>query len=295
MSNISATRRGFLYQDRVAIVLYLQEFISKNVKKFYIDFPSKGKKSLDIKHLDKNENEIIYEIKSGEEFKKDKKNKESSVVRDAFLNLKEYSDDFPEKNCKLILIIRKGFQNNISEYWTRICNIKRQSFSMATNDLFWLLNKLRLPRIKTEEDLYDFCKLIECVDYPDDIIKEGCDRFSDIDDMILSQIDDLALRFRADSCVYEYPSCILKDALFRVCSIQAGTSRDIHPIFLKEIKKFLTNRRFLDEHYKKSSGLNNKKKEIEAKIEDEVNAYFELTPEPLIPPITLGSEGKQYE
>lgn len=244
MSNIRATRRGFQYQDRVGIAIYLQQLQKKNVNKFYIDFPYLSRKSLDIRHFDADEKEIVYEVKSGEAFKK---NKNSSEIRDAFLNLKEYSDLSP--SATLVLVVRKPFRTQISRYWDSMIAINEQSsFRHPTvkNALDYLYENLRLPDIKSLDELYLFCRKIDLRDFENDERNYNGDRYSDIDDKVLSSIEDLADVCEAKESFYEFPSEMLMYTLYDISASNAGTTTDVHPIFLKKIEDFFTFRKFLN-------------------------------------------------
>ena len=47
-----------------------EQLLEKNVKEFYSDYPLTGKKSLDVRLIDFSGNEAVFEVKSGEQFKK---------------------------------------------------------------------------------------------------------------------------------------------------------------------------------------------------------------------------------
>jgi len=242
MSNIRATRRGFQYQNSVAIAVYLQELQNKNISRFYVDFPYGSRKSLDIKHCDADEKEIVYEVKSGEAFKKG-----TSEIRDAFLNLKEYSDSNP--GTRLVLVVRTPFRAQISRCWDSMTTVKEQnSFKhpAVMNALRYLRENLRFPDIKSLEELYSFCRKIDLRDFENDELNHDTDRHSDIDDKVLSLIEDLAEVFEAKESFYEYPSEMLMYTLYHIAESYAGSTTDMHPIFLKNIEKFFTFRRFLN-------------------------------------------------
>jgi len=273
MSIISATRRGFLYQDRFAVAKYLEQLQGKNLKQFYIDYPVMTRKSLDILHVDISDRTIIYEVKSGEEFKKDKRKKESSEVRDAFVNLKEYGDTV--SGCRMNIVIRKGFQNSITSYWDKIEYIKARPFTdrIVKQCTGWLFDKLNLPGINNHEDLHSFCQRISLTDFADDEIVSG-DLYPDIDDFVLQKINDFTRQFGADICTFEYPSEILMNKLYHTCRLHAGMGTDLHLIFQKIIKDFLVHRKLLDCGYPAPAGRDRLRDELSQEIDQEFSQFL---------------------
>ncbi len=297
MSIIRATRRGFLYQDRVAVSIYLDELQKGNIKEYYNDFPHLSRKSLDIKHVDANNCEIIYEVKSGEEFKKDKKSKDSSEIRDAFLNFKEYLDS--NSDSKLYLIIRKPFKNEISNYWNNMEIIHRYSFNHPTIKiaLDYLYKKLNLPDIGSNEELFGFCRKINMSEYENDELNHNNDRFCDIDDKVINSIDDLADLFDAHESFYEHPSETLMRSLYFMANSHAGSGLDLHPIFLKMIENFFASRKFLNHCEPPAASHHKTRENVRDKIQKKINELSKkiIFVENKITTVAYGSEGEAYE
>lgn len=275
MSTISATRRGFLYQDRFAVATYLDKLQGRNIKEYYIDFPLAGQKSLDVKFIDGLGNEFIYEVKSGEEFKKDKRKKESSEVRDAFIGLKEYLDFQPDVG--LHLVIREGFKEKIADYWTSITYLHSHLISQAQSrsQLSWLSKKLRLPGTHSDQDLFDFCQRITLSDFRDDQPSNTLDPFPDIDDFVLQKIRDLSRTFSADICQIEYPDSILMTDLYHKCRLYAGIGQNIHLVFLDTVVDFFAHRKFLDENYDPGARRGRSKEELKEGVRRQLNLHIE--------------------
>ncbi len=274
MSTISATRRGFLYQDRFATATYLEQWQSKNIKQFFIDYPLPNQKSIDVRHIDVLDQENVYEVKSGEEFKKDKRKKESSGIRDALINLKEYFDS--RNSCLLNLVIRKGFRGNITTYWDHITQVQTHSFSLpqTKTQVTWLFNKLLLPGINSHKELFDFCKIVKVADFADDEPNNGNDPFPDIDDFVMGKITDITKEFNAQVSCVEYPDQILMNDLYHKCRLYAGTGEDVHEIFTSIIIDFITHRVFLDANYTPNSNRGKSRDDIKKEIDKKVNQYL---------------------
>lgn len=279
MSTISATRRGFLYQDRFAVALYLEKLQCGDIKEFYIDYPLAGQKSLDIKRIDGRGSEIIYEVKSGEEFKKDKRKKESSEIRDAFINLGDYLKINP--NAKLNLVIRKGLVEKIASYWERINHIRSHAFALpeTTTRMNWLLNRLKLPEIKSIQELYDLLQQVEVFDFNDDRPNNDNDPFPDIDDYVLRKIEDISNMFNADVCQYEYPPQILMLDLYHKCRLHSGTRMEMHLIFLTSVIEFIAHRKYIDKGYDPNANRG----EIKEKMKKEVGEQMRTRLRDLLP------------
>ncbi len=274
MSSISATRRGFLYQDRFAVATYLEQWQSKNINQFFIDYPLSNQKSIDVRHINILNEENIYEVKSGEEFKKDKRKKESSEIRDALVSLKEYLDS--NNSCLLNLVIRKGFRGNITTYWDHITQVQTHTFSLPQTkvQIAWLFNKLRLPGINSHQGLFDFCQLVKVADFADDEPNNGNDPFPDIDDFVMRKVTDITEEFNAQVSCVEYPDQILMNDLYHKCRLHAGTGKNVHEIFTSTIIDFITHRVFLDANYTPTSNRGKSRDDIKKEIDQKVHQYL---------------------
>src|SRR3990167_3043800 len=86
MSSIFQTRRGFFYQDRYAVYIFLSHLLKNDVKEFFTDFPLQGQKSIDVRLIDSQNIEKVFEVKTGEVFKLDL----NAEIRDAVMDLYKY-------------------------------------------------------------------------------------------------------------------------------------------------------------------------------------------------------------
>ncbi len=270
-STIHSTRRGFLYQDRFTILTYLDFLKNKTLKEFYIDYPLPRQESLDIRIIDNNEREIVYEIKTGEKFKLDQK----FQIRDALRTLENYS--LTNGSEKLNLVISKGLRNKIAEYWQKLMFIKNHSYStpQAKKNVKWLFDKIKpLRNIKNDKELYELCKKINIDDCLDDQnIKNN--KFCDIDNLIISKIDYLSSKFGANVCDIEYPSEILMFNLFHLCRECAGTAKNTIPIFNNIITNFLTHRIFLDDNYAPKTGRGRSREDINREVNNNFSRWLD--------------------
>lgn len=276
LSTIFATRRGFLYQDKFAVLTYLEHFQAKNIEEFYIDYVWSGQKSIDVRLVDRKKLENVYEIKSGEAFKLDKRKKESSEIRNAFIDLHNYHKN--SKDAKLNLIIRKGFKPKISTYWDKIQTINKRyttlKFPPAKEAISWLFLNLDIPNIYDVDSLYFFCKILNLDDSHQDELYNRDDEFSDIEKITIQIIDTICKLFNAGVCIYEFPSKILFFEMLHICATSAGTNENLHPKLTELIIQFITSRRLLDNNpvCKKSITRN----EIYENVKKEFDQWYGL-------------------
>lgn len=251
--SIQGTRRGFLYQDRIAVCFYLKELLDGNIQEFYIDFPYQEfehGKSIDIRHIDSRGQEIVYEVKSGENFKKDikRKNKKginTSEIQESFLTLMEYADLY--NDAKIKLIFRNPMYSEISEYYSRLLKIQKyERIRYIEEELKWLLCKLDLQ--KTEiQTFFKFCKRIYFCPFDSDKKDYEQDRFPDIDDKVISAINNLAAYLEVnDNLSFGIPSEFLMYTLYHKAALYAGDKSNVHPIFFETIQDFFIKRKYTE-------------------------------------------------
>jgi len=273
MSTIFSTRNGFLYQDRFAVLTYLSHFQSKELKAFYVDFALPNQKSIDIRLLTVNGGERIYEVKTGENFKMDRRKKDSSEIRDAFINLFEYKQSNPA--VKMSLIISPKLEGRITAYWDKITQINLSSSFLpqrVKEASTWLHKRLRIPGISRSSDFYDLCKSINIESSFNDQAQNSNDRYPDIDDAIIRKIDDLSNSFRAGACSYELPSEHLLFQMIHECRKHAGTNIDLSPILEELIISFLAQRRLI-ESYKRPTDISSRRQEKYQEVRSEVTSW----------------------
>lgn len=265
MSNIYSTRRGFLYQDRYALLCYFEHFLKNDVQEFFIDYPLIGKRSLDIRIINSESEEKVYEIKSGQQFKEKRKE-----IIEAIINLHAYSQEQPKSN--LHLIISKEFSNQISRYWDAINQLKRYQ-DLRTDVAKQALKLLPILNIKSENKRHSFYQSL-MLDASFDDQKDGeSDEHPNIVDQLLSKIEDLIAVFGLKSCEYEWPKELLMHKLIYESAQYAGTKTNLKIVFKKVIMDFLIKRKFMAEHYKYNQQSGSKPLE-ENKIREAIELQY---------------------
>lgn len=279
-STIFSTRRGFLYQDRVALLVFLDHFQSKNISSFYVDYPLNNQKSLDIRLNTKDINEKVYEVKSGEQFKLDKRKKASSEVRDAIKDLINYSDKRPQALC--FLIISKNFRPQIAEYWEKLILAKGGStlrsprVKSAARWLFKRINTDSKSPFDNLRSFHRFCLNLEIDDYDSDrLTNKKNDKYPPIDDKIIGKIKDILTATGATACSFEYDEVNLFFKLLCVCRENSGSGKDIFPILKSAILEFICHRKYLDKNYKPKGNNQTVKDKVNKEVEEWFRNWWE--------------------
>ncbi len=248
-SIIQSTRRGFLYQDRVALLTFLIHYSRNDIHAFYVDYPiPQSKKSLDIRLIDANDTEKVTEVKSGEVFKRDTATDHKTQIADAISDLDKYISSNP--NCEGRLVVSPKAKAKVAGYWASLTEIKEaNSYTPYIRKVSLdLAKKLGIPGKKTAKSVYEIAHKIQIEEGKNDCLNGESDRFCDLDDDICNIIDDFASKFHAKATDNELPSSLLMYELMQICALNAGTGTDIFPLLKDKIISFLGHRKLLDKN-----------------------------------------------
>lgn len=280
MSTIFATRRGFHYQDKVALYLFLKHFRSRNLTSFFVDYPLADQKSLDIRLLTRvGSEEKVYEIKTGETFKDDEVEIASSM-----LDLHTYGGTFP--SVKLHLYMNHGYLPTISEYWSHLTILRRYKIlnsDRAHNSAQWLMEKLNFDQaiFPDQKSVHTFCSQIAIDDLPADCNTSQSPSDPQLEGLILEEIESLISELGADSTNYEYPKEILFHNLLYHLVRMSGSGEDTVPIIQDCIIEYITMRKLFSEHYPRPTAVEQKKGEIKTVVQSTFNQWW--TRQPTLP------------
>lgn len=260
-STISLTRTGFLYQDKVAVYLFLLHFRQRDLKEFYVDYPLAKQKSLDIRLITKDNIEKVYEIKSGNTLKSNE-----DEILDAILDLYKYNNQ--NSGAKLFLLVSHGFKPTISHIWDaletlrgyKILNSERSK--KVAEDLFQKLNN-REQVFTDSKGVHSFILRLDLDDPFSDSNTQASENDPLIEQHVLQQIDELCSVLKADSTKFEYPSDNLFQRFMLLCSTSAGNNKNMLPIFIDALIDYVSIRRLFSKHYTRPQNLEQKKGEIE--------------------------------
>ncbi len=260
-STIALTRTGFLYQDKVAIYLFLLHFKQRDLKEFYIDFPLPQQKSLDIRLITKDNIEKVYEIKSGNTLKSNE-----DEILDAILDLYKYN--VKNVGAKLYLLISHGFKPAISHIWDALVTLRRyrilnsESSKRVAEELFQKLNN-REQIFSNSKNVHSFILQLDLNDPFSDSNTQSSENDPLIERDILQQIDELCNVLKADSTKFEHPSDNLFQRFTFLCSTNAGNNKNLLPIFIDTLIDYVSIRRLFSKHYTRPQNLEQKKSEID--------------------------------
>lgn len=260
-STISLTRTGFLYQDKVAVYLFLLHFRQRDLKEFYIDYPLANQKSLDIRLVTKDNIEKVYEIKSGNTLKSNEEE-----ILDAILDLHKYN--LQNNNAKLYLLISHGFKPVISHIWDALETLKgykilnSERSKKVAEDLFQKLNS-REQVFTNVKNVHSLILQLDLDDPFSDSNTQTSENDPLIEQHILQQADELCSVLKADSTKFEYPSDNLFQKFMFLCSTNAGNNKNMLPIFIDALIGYVSMRRLFSKYYARPQNLEQKKSEIE--------------------------------
>ena len=132
--SIRQTRRGYGYQDKYSLFIFLKYLLDKNLKKFFVD-RSFGKEgySVDIVVIPRSDDiEIIYEIKTGENFKKSIK--EISHALEVLWNYQKYKSSIKYKiKCKFYIIVSSELSKNLDIIWRKLKCLQKNEYFFRRN------------------------------------------------------------------------------------------------------------------------------------------------------------------
>lgn len=268
MSSIFQTRRGFFYQDRYAVYIFLSHLIKNDVKEFFTDFPTQGQKSIDIRLIDSHDIEKVFEVKTGEVFKLDL----NAEIRDAVMDLYKYQND--KNNILPSLVVSRGLKPRISTYWDKIKTIQRYKIIAgdAKSSLNWLKTDLNDASL-TDKLLFNFSKIFNLDDFDNDVKNNEHDEHCDADAKVIDLIRDMGNSIGVTVMEAEYhPKILMNDLLF-LCREYAGTKIDLHIKMLDAITAYFARRKFLD---KKFTPDGNNRDQAFQEITDEIKNEFRI-------------------
>lgn len=269
-STIFLSRAGYIFQDKVALYLLLIHFKQRDLKEFYIDYSlSLDQKSLDVRIVTAKSIEKVYEIKSGNTFKKSE-----DEILDAISDLHSYCYK-KESNPQPFLLISHGFKPAISSIWDLLVLLRSYKILNSTKaktsakDLFKMMRS-RKCAFKNEGDLYAFIRSIEVNDPFSDENTSASENDPLIEKFIRQEIDELFNDLKAGSTEPEYPTYTIYNDFIVLCTTKAGTKENILPVFIERLIWHISMRRLFSKHYSRPTDLDQRKNEVK----DEAQKIF---------------------
>lgn len=252
MSTIYATRQGYLYQDKFALLSFLTHFLAKDLLELYVDFPfdDPNQRSMDLRFIlrdGEGKIEKICGVKTGDRFKNDTgTSDDSSQIRDAFKELNVYDSIARPADTTLImsLVINPPFRDKISDCWRHLHKIngKHNYADEVITSADWLHIYLSMSEFRDGRSMFGFLKKIKIEDSYSDLLDSEGEEMSPLDYMIKGKVEELEKIFGVDSKNHELPTELLISKLLYICQKNAGNGRDIVDLFKKAVLDFFARR-----------------------------------------------------
>lgn len=203
-SVITATRRGFAYQDKYALLRLLQIISSGEIIiGFAVDKPFGANRSLDIEIIFENKKEI-YEVKTGSTFQET-----PAEFWKELLTLREF--DVNDEYTKIIVVdpdLRIEFKNIDNDVWLIANhNINKQNSSGERMDgvAQRCLVAIGEDNFNDVNDFISFIQKVKIKVGPKSDKDHDNDRLSDLDDKICSEIQNMAEKLGITSANWAIP------------------------------------------------------------------------------------------
>jgi len=257
--SIQKSRIGFGYQDKYALFIFLKYLLDKNIKAFFVDKPfGSNDFSLDVLIIPRKVNniEIIYEIKTGEEFQR-----KNEGIAHALKVFHRYSKT-RSKKCEFHLIVIPQLRAKLGGAWWQLKHLQEnKSLKYGSQKISpkklaeKLIKDFRLE--KEFNDYKEFMKFVQDIKE----IKEGVpyektgmlSEFTIIEDQIIQSIVNLGKTFEIEYPLELKPENLMKNLLY---DIQKGAENggDIYSLAKESIIDFFVHKsmiakKFSDEHF----------------------------------------------
>ncbi len=255
---ITLSRRGYAYQDKYALLKLLKFLCNGRVKEFHVDFPFGNKgNSLDILIvLQKPEEKYVYEIKTGEKFKRDK----YKEVSEALISLYYYQT---QKKCKVYLIISPELRSGIAMNWGDLQFIRDEGERAKNNRGDTMLEVAKRCRklfgfekkAISLENFIRFVKSLKLEEGPS-CEKDGeIDSYPDLEDLIDSEIRNLGKKLDILSSELEMPNLYIVLGLLEIVRQGAEGKLRIVPSSIEALTNFFACRVLIAKHISYGRGI----------------------------------------
>lgn len=194
--SINKSRIGYAYQYKYTLLQLLKSILSGRLAEVYVDFPFTYSRSinlsLDARFEFKTPDEThIYEIKSGNDFKEDKIEELKIVLRNLYFYEQAY-----EIRCKKFIIFTPEAKSRILDHWADFQAVKEKIKTRLDGERQRDIQKRLYRQFEFEnfsvsrKDFIDFVKAIEFIIGPCYMRDNEFDKLSDLEDQIVSEIDN---------------------------------------------------------------------------------------------------------
>jgi len=254
-SSIQKSRQGLAYQDRYALLKFLEYFQQGRLREFYTDYSfNKEGNSLDIFVVLINPiDEHIFEIKTGEKFKTDKVKKLSRELHILY----EFSQKH-NKVSKIFLVIDPEIHAEFLQNWSDLQIIKEKQGGKWGNETYNQIVKrcqrnFGFNKIK-ERDFVAFIKGIEFkMEYPNKKVEN--EKNSPLENVIIGKIKSICEKVKSNGADIEMPYCTTMQELLETIRQGAADGSNILPSFAEVLSDSLARRYSIEKRTEKAAGV----------------------------------------
>ena len=251
--SINKSRVGYAYQYKYALLIMLKFMLSGRLKDIGIDLPfSSGSLinlSLDIRlELINPDGVNIYEVKTGDNFKKDKIEELKKTLKNLYL----YEESVGSA-CNKFIIISPDIESELLEHWNDFLFIKSNRLKSSHNETqkdvqkrVFLAFDFGSMGLKQNEFI-SFIKQITFQIGPSYIKNSGLDKLSDLEDQIKSEVDNFCAKLSLTNSEIEIPSWVIALELLEVLSQCVENNKVIIEEFFNKLNECLCRKRILKE------------------------------------------------
>lgn len=275
LSSINKSVFGTEYQYKYILFKVLEFLLAGRIESAFINFPinKSTQLSLDGKIiLMKPKEVLIYEIKTGDNFKNDSKNELKHVLNVFYI----YEQEYNEKNCKKIIVTDSEVKARIEHHRLDFKHIKENRKTNNLGENITQLKKRVYKNFKFEnmniaqKEFIDFIKEVGFEEGPSYKKNSVNDIFTDIEDKIKCVIDDFCYKLEIRSTDIEIPSFSIALELVEIIRQCSQNNKNIVGDICKKLTECLSRRRLIQEAiYRKDKEIlfkDNIKPEIKKRI-----------------------------
>lgn len=244
--SIQQTRAGFNHQDYVAVYVFLKEYLTGQLREFYVDYLYNESKQLshDV-YFKKDESETTIqhciEVKTGDRFCT-----ERELIGKALEEIYNFVLANPEAHYAIY--ISRDFRDNIATCWEALRFLQQalplprigQTHRQKINYLKRLphLNKLMI----TDDNIREYISRLIIMN-PSDMVEFSFDHNKGLEWDIAGLVQDLGriltvpLDTPRNRLIQPYD---LTQELIYITSMYAGTNTDILPVYRRSIARFFS-------------------------------------------------------
>ncbi len=244
--SIQQTRQGFIFQDYVAIEVFLRRYLERTLREYYVDYlyDSKKEYSHDIRYVVQEGGDSLQhciEVKTGDSF-----NEAREKIGKALKEIYEYL--MQDKSATYSLYISKDFEKKIATCWEALRNLKLSPLVKISSDQKQKMDYLKkLPHMSkvviTEDNMKDFISRLE-IENPSLDLEYSTSHMEGIEAVIAGLIHKvgtsiLSVRLDIANNQLALPHQLTQEMVY-ITSVHAGTNINILPLYREAMAAYFS-------------------------------------------------------